>query len=357
LRNHDAVLYLIPESQPILTGKEGVMTLVTRQTLDPKKQLIKELAAVGFKKDAFDLLPEWWEDAIAHPSGVHEIRGFLAKHLHLNVGADGALCGRDMPKACFKTRSGTPIDKIASARSFASGVASVVAFAAKHATPWKGFPDAASLRQEMLGKGRPWIGLTELLEICWSHGAPVVFLPTLPVNSPKMEGMVVYCRERPVILVTTKRAEDPSLMLFILAHEMGHLACGHIEPGSTLVDEKIEGEVDDGQEKEANRYAIDLISGGKNIQMPRLIRAKELARVAADYGARHQMEPGHVIMNAVKNTVINGETPWALAMAALKHLPGAVTSADLTRQALRSNIDMDALSDDGFEFLERLKII
>lgn len=335
------------------------MTLVNRQTLDPKNQLIKELAAVGFKKDAFNLLPEWWEDAIAHPSGVHEIRGFLAKHLHLNVGADGALCSRDMPKACFKTRSGTPIDKIASARSFASGVASVVAFAAKHAAPWKGFPDAASLRQEMLGKGRPWIGLTELLEICWGHGAPVVFLPTLPVNSPKMEGMVVYCRERPVILVTTKRAEDPSLMLFILAHEMGHLACGHIEPGSTLVDEKIaaEGESDDGQELEADQYALKLLSDGKNIQLPRLIGAEALAKAALDHGARHQIEPGHVIMNAVKNTKIRNKNPWSLGNKALQCLPDRISSVNSCRDAVRANIDVDALPDDSFEFLERLKII
>lgn len=339
------------------------MTLVNRQTLDPKKQLIKELAAVGFKKDAFDLLPEWWEDAIAHPSGVHEIRGFLAKHLYLNVGADGALCGRDMPKACFKTRSGTPIDKIASARSFASGVASVVAFAAQHATPWKGFPDAASLRQQMLGRGRPWIGLAELLEICWGHGAPVVFLPTLPVNSPKMEGMVVYGGERPVILVTTKNAEDPSWILFILAHEMGHLACGHVEPGSTLVDEKIESEVDDRQEQEANQYALDLLSGGLRIKMERLIGrdgligAEALAKAAADYGPRHQIEPGHAILNAVKNTKIKNKNPWPLGKKALQYLPDRISSDKPCRDAMRTHIDVDALSDDSFEFLERLKII
>lgn len=335
------------------------MTYISRPPLDPKKRLTKELRAVGLPKEALDVLPEWWEDAVESAFGMHEIRGFVAKHFGLEIGPDGLLRRGVLPQACFKTRNGTEIDKIANARSFAAAVASSVAAAVKPELRWSGFPSANVLRQAALDTGRPWIDLSDLLDICWRHGAPVVFLPALPVNSPKMDGMVVYCGERPVILVTTKRAEVPAVMQFILAHEMGHLACDHIARGSALVDEKVsvEGEVDDEQEKDANRYAVDLLSGGINIRLPRLIRAEELARAANEYGARNQIEPGHVVMNAVKNTQVGDKAPWALGIKALSCLPDRTSPVICCRDAIRANIDTDALSDDSYEFLERLGVI
>jgi hypothetical protein len=331
--------------------------------IDPKRLLQREFSAVGLKaKDAFQALPEWWEEAVAHPSGVFEVRGFVAKHFGLEIGPDGRLRQRLMPHACFKTRTGTDISEIASARAVATAVAKVVASATT--TPWSGsLPSAANLRAAAIAHGNtPWVGLDDLLDACWSNGVPVVYMPSLPVTKSKMDGMVTYCGGRPVILVT-KKAAAPAWMLFVLAHEMGHIAEGHLDQceGEAIVDEKVsEEDADtDDQEKAANTYALQVLTGGQkgNIRLTRLTNAPNLADAALRYGRANGIDPGHVLLNAVKNTQINGKEPWSLGNAALRHIGEDVPTADMCREALRRNIDMGALSDDSFEFLERIGLL
>ena len=178
-----------------------------------------------------------------------------------------------------------------------------------------------------------------------------------------MEGMVTFCGGRPVILVT-KKAEQPAWMLFILAHEMGHLALRHLDArdGSALVDEKVT-EDDDGmvdpQEIAANAYALQLLTGGERggIQLTRLMPAEQLAAAAIAFGTSHQIDPGHVILNAIRNTDVNGKSPWSLGQAALKHLDHEGASSVICRSAMRQSVDLDAFPDDSLEFLERLGIL
>lgn len=330
---------------------------------DPKKLLQREFTAVGLKpKDAFHVLPEWWEEAVAHPSGVFEVRGFVAKHFGLEIGPDGRLRQRLMPHACFKTRTGTDISEVASARSMATAVARVVASVTT--TPWSGFlPSAPELRAAAVAHGdTPWAGLDDLLEICWSNGVPVVYMPSLPVAKSKMDGMVTFCGGRPVILVT-KRASAPAWMLFVLAHEMGHIAERHLDQceGGAIVDEKVseeDGDADE-QERAANAYALQVLTGGEkgNIRLSRLMDAASLADAALRFGRANGIDPGHVILNAVKNSPVNGKEPWSLGNAALKHIGVDISTADMCRQILRRNIDASALSDDSFEFLERIGLL
>jgi len=54
---------------------------------------------------------------------------------------------------------------------------------------------------------------------------------------------------------------------------------------------------------------------------------------------------------------VGGKSPWALGTSALKHLDHESASSVMCRDALRQNIDLDALSDDSFEFLERLGVL
>ena len=338
------------------------MTVAARSSANHKKHLGSEFKAVGLNsKSTFEAMPEWWHDAILEPSGVYEIKGFVAKYFGLEIGPDGALRRRSLPQACFKTRSGTDVSEVASARAFATAVARMVASVTT--VPWKGsLPAAAALRQTILGRGRPWVGLTDLLSVCWAHGVPVVYLPNLPVGTPKMEGMVTFCAGHPVI-VATKKASHPAWLLFILAHEMGHLGSGHLSEteGGAIMDEKVSEDdpMDDDQEKEANRFALQLLTGGsQRIRLERLVQAQALADAAKRHGATHKIDPGHVILNAVRNTEYQGKNPWPLASAALKHSDhDGATAEELCRAALRSHVDTDGLTDDGFDFIERLGLI
>lgn len=340
------------------------MTAATRSSTNPLSLLKKEFIAVGLEpKRTFQSLPDWWEDAITHPSGLYEIRGFVAKYFGMEIGPDGHLRQRNLPHACFKTRRGTPISEVASARALVTAVAKAVSGMTVPA--WNGhLLSAADLRKHIIdANDRPWVSLADLLSVCWSNGIPVIYLPDLPISKPKMEGMVTFVGGRPAILLT-KKASHPAWMLFILAHEMGHLASGHLEgtEGAAIVDEKVtEGEaVDDAQEIEANGYALQCLTGGQqgNLKLDYLMPADDLAAAALQFGAQHHIDPGHVVLNAVSNTRYRGTTPWPLANAALKAVDhDAGTAADICRAALRDHVDSDRLSDDAYEFLERLGVI
>ncbi|WP_146203858.1 hypothetical protein [Azospirillum sp. TSO5] len=334
------------------------MAAKTTVRFTPLSILKKEFTAVGLKAvDVVRSLPEWAEEALAHPSGIHEVRGFVAKHYGLMVDADGTLRQRMMPAARFKTRSGADVGLVAPARALATSVAHAVA--AVTTVRWRGvLPSADTLRKQCITAGRTWVGLDELLELCWGYGVPVIYLPMLPVNQSKMEGMVTFCGDRPVIVVTKKCS--PAWMLFILGHEMGHLALGHLD-GGTIVDETVvEGDIDDAQERDANHYALRLLTGEarKALSLARLLRAPSLVQSAITYGRQHHIDPGHVILNAVRNTEINGEQPWPLGNAALKLLnPDPDAVATRCRAFLREHVDMDQFSDDQFGFIERLGVI
>ncbi len=348
------------------------MTVANRlPTADPRKILTREFAAVGLSKDAIQALPEWWEEAVGHPSGVYEVRGFAAKHFGLEIGPNGQLRQRLMPHACFKTRIGTDITEVASARALATAVASIIAAATVQplsvsstaSIVASSLPPAVDIRHAVLGSGRPWVGLSDLLGVCWGAGIPVVYLPSLPVSKPKMEGMVTFCGGRPVILVTTRKAEQPAWMLFVLAHEMGHVALGHLDQrnGGTIMDESVSEDdtgLADPQEVAANVYALHLLNGETtDITLGHLMKPTILAEAAVRYGREHGIDPGHVVLKAVRNTSVNGRSPWGLGANALKLLDHEASSSVLCRDALRRNVNLDALSDDSFEFLERLGVL
>lgn len=337
------------------------MTAVIRSSDRPLAVLKRELSSLGLRtKDILSALPDWWEDAIDHPSGVFEIKGFAAKYFGLEVGPDGQLRQRALPHACFKARAGTDVTEITTARAMATAVAKVIASATN--PHWQGaLPPADAIRSALLeGEKKPWVGLQDLLDICWTHGVPVIYLPDLLVTTPKMEGMVTFCGGRPVILVT-KKISHPAWMLFILAHEMGHIASGHLAPveGGAIVDEKVsEGDsIDDLQEHEANNFALQLLTGGKlqKLHMTRAMKAEALATAARTFGAQHHIDPGHVVLNAVSNTRIKGNVPWGLANLALRYIEHDGASAELLcRNSVRKNIDLTHISDDGSDFLRRL---
>jgi hypothetical protein len=75
--------------------------------------------------------------------------------------------------------------------------------------------------------------------------------------------MVTFVGGRPVVILT-KKDEHPDWMLFILAHELGHLANRHLTEvdGQAIVDEAVnkDDSISDMQEREANGYALQLLT-------------------------------------------------------------------------------------------------
>jgi Zn-dependent peptidase ImmA (M78 family) len=334
----------------------------TKPATKTKSQLIAEMRQIGFDwQKASGALPDWSLEALNEPTGLFEVQGYIAKYFGLAVDPTGRLCRRDLPAARFKTAKHTALSKVAAAQALASSICSVVAAAIVRPYTGLGPRAALELREAILQGGARSVGLNELLEVCWGSGIPVIYLPELPITGSKMDGMVLMTRARPAIFISKSR-DVPAWVLFVLAHEIGHLALGHLpaQEGSSIVDETVdEGTVTiDEQEQDANRYATKLLVGEKPIiTIKAVTNATDMAVAARRFGAAHHVDPGHVLLNAAKNSTINGKPAYALAQAALKHIESAGAASEACRTALRANIDLDGLSDNEHQFLAGLKII
>lgn len=331
-----------------------------------ERELRAELAEIGVVWNSLkQVLPDWIDSAFQSRSGIVELKTFLSRNAGLQLTSDGHLTTKQLPAACFKTNAATSVDQVTAARSMATACARLVAKATK--TPYTRLPDEAeAFREKILKCGdKAWIDLSMLLSACWTHGIPVLYMPSLPVQGRKMEGMVTFVSGRPVIILT-KKVPHPDWLLFVLAHEIGHLARRHLpeDEGQAIVDDTVEvkaGDDRDQQEEEANGFATHLLApGGKEVTIgKRLPVAAEFAAVAQKYGQDNGMAPGYVILNAVHNSSINGKKPYPLGQAALKLLLAEDDSsaADLCKNALRESIDVNLLRDDSIEFLEKLHLL
>jgi len=196
-----------------------------------ERELRTELADIGVAWRSLKLvLPDWIESAFESRSGLVELKTFLSRNAGLQLTPDGHLTTKDLPAACFKTNAATSVDQVTAARSMATACARLVAKATK--TPYNRLPnEAAAFREKVLRQNdKQWIDLSMLLSACWAHGIPVLYMPSLPVQGRKMEGMVTFVSGRPVIILT-KKVPHPDWLLFILAHEIGHLAKEHLPEG------------------------------------------------------------------------------------------------------------------------------
>ncbi len=335
----------------------------TARTLE--RELRTELAEIGVAWNSLkQVLPDWIDSAFESRSGIVELKTFLSRNAGLQLTSDGHLTTKQLPAACFKTNSATSVEQVTAARSMATACARLVAKAT--VKPYTRLPaEADTFRAKVLDSfNRQWIDLPMLLSACWGHGIPVLYMPSLPVQGRKMEGMVTFVSGRPVVILT-KKVPHPDWLLFVLAHEIGHLAKCHLpeDEGQAIVDDTVEvkaGDDRDQQEEEANRFATHLLAPkGKEVTIgKRLPVAAEFAALAQKYGRETGIAPGYVILNAVHNSLINGKKPYALGQAALKLIPSDDKSAaDFCKVALRANVDEYALRDDSVEFLEKLDLL
>jgi Zn-dependent peptidase ImmA (M78 family) len=326
------------------------------------KEIKKDLAAANLKWTAVEkLLPEWRDHAIKTPSGTLELKSLIARQFGLKLNADGHLTRpTSLKKALFKTRSNTNSLEVEPAQAIASSVAKIVSRATRKIYSATKL-DARAIRSQIIESSpQKWVSFQSLVAQCWSMGIPVIYLPDFPTKSKKMEGMVTRVGDRPVIILSRK--DQPDWMLFILAHELGHIACKHLEltESGTILDETVtEDDGGDQQEKEANKFASEVISHSP-VKLTKLMTAKQLAIVATKFGKENNVSPGHIILNAVKHTKVNGSSPWPLAQAALKHLPPEAMSPpveDVCAAAILDNVDLDEVKDDDLDFLESLKVV
>lgn len=319
------------------------------------KTLYQTVAQLGLKPaQVRRLLPSWWDPQVERdPSGVSELAMLLGRRLSLDVGAllNGQLSPRGaMASVAFKHRAGLEPGALAAASAIASSLAQAV-LAALPADYSKLPHRAADLSAAATEGGLRQLGFDALLKLCWDHGIPVIPLPNLPVGVRKMDGAALQIEERPVIVIAKKKSSRAWLS-FILAHEIGHIALGHLKPGSTIVDVSLqEGATyaaedhNDNQEAEADAFALEAM-GGEVVESEVKSWDAQMAPVALAVGARaaakaYGIEPGHFIL---RHAFINRR--WPNAVIALRFLSEDFNPEAALLGEFERRLDMDSVSDD-----------
>jgi Zn-dependent peptidase ImmA (M78 family) len=320
------------------------------------QRLYNKLKGAGYSRSfARSMLPEWWDDAIADdPAGYQQAALLLARLFSVKP---ETLWREEVPAELaipltrkFKQRANTTTKDFDVACALARSAARLVLHAYRYDLTTGFLPDAATLRSSLLS-GKDWITFADLLNHCLCSGIPVIFLAHFPSNAKKMAGVTFELEGRPIIVLTHRKPHGH--LLFDLAHELGHITLGHTKGGAMVVDQTIDSEADDEDEKAANRFALELITGNpecKIVPTGKHLFANQLANSALRLAQTHKIDPLHIALNYAHNSA-----RWGVATEAVKLIAKDATSdQDILTQALLAAIDNDAIKEDDLFALKRL---
>lgn len=324
---------------------------------DQMQELYARFEEAGISREYIRdfVLPDWWDDEIAdNPGGYLEGLTFIAKHLGIDLetlrNTGSSLSARTAAEARFKLRADIDSNDVNWAQSVSVRAAEMAAHATTVPLRLTSDLDAASVRQHILEQDTKWVDLDSLLKYCWKAGVPVLHLPEVP--GQKMDGMAVKAGDRPVIVVSMNHKHE-AWLLFILAHEMGHVLAGHLDSEEAVVDTEYDPEPADEREIEANRIAVELITGDPDFEanLERYVKAPDLAEKVKNFGKSENVSPGAVILNVA---YYDSGDPWGLANATLNELHPDPDAPEIIRARIRKHLDWNNLPDESAAFLARV---
>lgn len=314
--------------------------------------LRKRLREAGVAPAAIRAIwPTWWsEEAEASRSAVVELRYTVARRLGLSPRSlfhDGnpEFLWKDAAK--FKNVGTQSDDELAILTSFGVAVGQAVLAAIPKAAVE--LPAARELRTVLL-RTSPVVDLRALLDLSWAVGIPVVQLALFPLGAKRMHAITVRVHGRYAVLVG-RESPFPAQVAYIVAHELGHVARGHVTEAPALVEAEdpliVAG---DNEEHDADAYALELLTGD-----PRTIidatdpkfSAAQLANAAMGAAAQLRVDPGVLAL-----CLGHSSGRWKQVFAALKRLPpGPVDVGAFINGIARHQLRWDDLPGDSQEFL------
>lgn len=226
--------------------------------------------------------------------------------------------------------------------------------------PYQGLPNNVwELNEEIRAIGKGSVDFDALLNYCWRRGVPVISLSNLPFGLKKMDGAALKVGDRPVIILA-KKNNSKSWLSFILAHELGHIALGHLENNSSIVDIALQQEstfdsdnTGDSMELEADKFALNILGGplAQETQerwgdFDSAITLATNARAAANLLG---CSAGHLILRYAFRT-----KRWPEAASALKFLREDFDAQKEIVKSMASGIAFDDLSNDVQDLIFRI---
>ncbi|MDV3002903.1 MAG: hypothetical protein N5P05_004558 (plasmid) [Chroococcopsis gigantea SAG 12.99] len=304
------------------------------------KTLYERLSKLGFSENFIRAngLPQWWDTEAESIRGAEiEAAAYISKRLNLDVRSllakEGVPSFKGSCGVRFKTGNSYGSEHPKVAQYMAMRIAEMVAYSC--IPPLLNLPgDAPSIREEIL-ENEEYVNLEALLNWCWRYGIPVVGFDRFPISEVdhNFQGMVTHRYGRPVIILSTE--EDlRAVMLFTLAHELGHLVNKHLQ-NNTIVDGNIDREdCTDPEEIEANGFAINLLFVHHEV-------------VSTNYA--------HLDARSAKN-VHDESSGHATARRTLQLLDAEpdteVDAIGLINNYLAKNLDLERLDEDSQSYME-----
>jgi Zn-dependent peptidase ImmA (M78 family) len=212
-----------------------------------------------------------------------------------------------------------------------------------------------ALREAILAGSR-FVDLTALVATCWALRVPVIQLRVFPLEAKSMHAMVVKADGRYAILLG-RDASYPAPMAFTLSHELGHIMRGHLSDAPAVIDleDPALAQDPDDQEKEADRFALALLTGSAEPDIETSLdnfNAPTLAAAVLGAAERYSVEPGTLAL-----CLAYQRKSWPVAMAALKFIYTEKKPAWREINGIADvELDWDALSDETAHYLRAVMI-
>ena len=320
--------------------------------------IYKQLKLLGLSKTFIEnvALPSWWKSEIEeNKCEIAKLVMSLAKRLHLEINvfpgsSELSLDFTPIPAKKFKLQKKQNNPELFSYLS--TSIANInLEFFDRPYIPLSADPIVT--RKSILKKNS-CVNLESLLDFCWNHGIPVIHFDFFDIfgkgkNRPaKSDGLVIVIKNRPVIIIGSSRKYS-AWLLFILAHELGHIANGHLQEG-ILSDESFKDGVNDHEENVANRFSTQLLLGDIPLYWNRNLDKKTLLRKVQCLSEEHSLDPGTLILNYAWKT-----GHWGYAVEALKRLePNANAPVQINTYYQNHFTSMD---EEGREYLKRINVL
>lgn len=307
------------------------------------------------------LLPDWWDNSLLRTSaGSLQFALILRQRLGLDVSfadsGDIDIRGSETQRR-YKHRVDTATSELEVAANLGLALAQLSSFATSQ--PYAALPANPIALREIIVRtsGRPLVDFDGLLQTLWAHGIPVAFLDDLPKNRKRLTGMAATLAGRPVIILGLKH-QQRARQLFVLAHELAHVLCGHVSEGGMLIDEdlpnvsdaitSVNARVDD-EESQADQFALSTIRNGasaRSVLLGEHHSPATLAAAAHIKGEELGIDPGHLILSFARE-----RSEWMMANQAMGFFPNTGGALDLIRDAFLANTDMERLSEENRDYL------
>jgi hypothetical protein len=267
---------------------------------------------------------------------------------------------RDAPRflwrdeARFKHLSGESDDERAGITSFGRAIASILLGASPPPVGELAGAAARTLREEVLASGRPFVTLVDLLSLSWALSVPVVHLRVFPWPQKRMAAMAVMVGARSTVLLG-KDSSYPATLAFYVAHELGHIALRHVAADRQIVDlegEVLAGDGEDEEEREADAFALELLTGSPDpVVLPTgsgRAHGRAVAHAAVESAQGLGIDPGTLALCFGHST---GD--WRTANAALGHIyrdPQPVWA--YVNAIARQQLELDDIPVDASDYLD-----